>query len=116
MQFDFWAQLSRAVLKTAPTKKTGGFELAWENEGGNSNRHKEFLHALTRNQFESNLTWVRIPPAAPNKHRDFDTKSRCSIYVPKPKNTGIFNVYFVLLIPQWSFVPLGNCLFQVPNQ
>ena len=61
-------------------------------------------------------SWVRIPPCPPNKHRDFDTKSRCSIYVPKPKNTGIFNVYFVLLIPQWSFVPLGNCLFQVPNQ
>ena len=37
-------------------------------------------------------TWVRIPPAAPNKHRDFDTKSRCSFFVSKPKNIRVFKV------------------------
>ena len=32
VRFDFWAQWSRAVLKTAPTKKTGGFEFAGNNK------------------------------------------------------------------------------------
>ena len=40
----------------------------------------------------ASVPWVRIPPAAPNKHRDFDTKSRCSFFVSKPKNIRVFKV------------------------
>lgn len=48
-----------------------------------------------------------------NKHRDFDTKSRCSFYVQKSQNTSIFKAFYLSCSPRQRLILPGLFYFTV---
>ncbi len=55
------------------------------------------ITGLTRNQFASNRTWVRIPHSPPKNNRNLDTRLRLFLY-PKSGPFGIFEDKFGVVI------------------
>lgn len=59
------------------------------------------IATLTRNQFEGNLTRVRIPPAAPKREAKKDIEDKTSVFsrLPRPVDQQIYGPYFSDILP-----------------
>ena len=60
------------------------------------------ITGLTRNQFAGNRTWVRIPPAPPNKDSRFDTMSNLLSVISCLETLENTRVFLVCSAPAWS--------------
>ena len=58
----------------------------------------------------------RILHPPPNKHRDFDTKSRCSSYLQKSRNTNIFKAFRYNVLPGRDYSCRFFCYIMVEQQ
>ena len=80
-------------------------------------RYPSGRRVRTRNAVAS-ASWarVRIPFSPPNKHRDFDTKSRCSSYLQKSRNTNIFKAFRYNVLPGRDYSCRFFCYIMVEQQ